>query len=203
MIISASFIFNQYANIGTVSAGWKRMVREIIPIYGKSEKGGSSYTIYLDLSSQKTYKGDHRELNQANYWFAFFGGTIAMRTLAEISLPDTWLVKLLIIVIGIPISIFIGKISQRRSIGDLREIYLYKYMLDDYLEQGKKLMMREIIFTLVILIIAIILCILFILHNWLVSIIFSFISFAIVGMLMNGLSIIRWKLYKNGLQNHL
>jgi hypothetical protein len=171
-----------------------------IPIYGKSEQGKSGYTIYFDMNSKKAFRGHHKELNSAKFWIGFFVFLIFMRGLAEINLPDTWFLKLIIIAVGIPLSIQIGKVLQRKSIEDLREIYLSEYMLEDYIEEGKKMMIREVIVTTVILIIAIVLCALFILHNWLVWIAFSFLSFGILGMLINSLSIKRWKFYKNEVQ---
>lgn len=170
-----------------------------MPIYGKSEQGKSGYTIYLDMNSKTAYRGHHKELNNTKLWIGFFLVLIFMRGLAEVSFPDTWLVKFIVIVIGVPVSILIGKVLQRNSIDDLLEIYLSEYMLEDYIEEGKKMMIREIIVTIIILIIAIALCILFVVHNWLVWFAFSFMSFAIVGMLMNSLSIERWKFYKKGL----
>lgn len=170
-----------------------------VPIYGKSEQGRSGYTIYLDMNTKTAYRGHHKEFNSTRIWMGFFMVLIFMRGLAEVSFPDTWLLKLIIIVIGIPVSILIGKELQRKSIDDLLEIYLSEYMLEDYIAEGKKMMIREIMISIIILVIAIALCVLFVIHNWLIWIVFSFISFAIVGMLINSLSIKRWKFYKNGL----
>lgn len=174
------------------------MKSELIPIYAKSD-GKLGYTIFVDLTSKKAFKGYHQEYSQAKWWFGYFGLLFTMRALAEITLPDTWIVKALFIGLGIPISIFIGKILQKKLIDYLTDIYLSEYMLDDYIQQGKKLMVREFVFAIVIFVIAIVLCILFLIHNWLGCIVFSFLSFTILGMLMNNLTIRRWKIYRNGL----
>ena len=170
-----------------------------IPIYAKSNQGKSGYTIYLDMVSKQAYRAHHKEFSQSKYLIGFFTLLFIMRGLAELSLPDTLLVKSLILLIGVPTSIFLGKVLHRRSMDELLEIYVSEYMLEDYIEQGKKLMIREIIATVIFLFIAITLGILFIMYNWLVWIAFSFITFIIVGVLINSLSIKRWKFYQNGL----
>lgn len=78
----------------------------------------------------------------------FFGLLFITGGLAELSLPDTLLVKSIILLIGVPTSIFLGKVLHRRSMDELLEIYVSEYMLEDYIEQGKKLMIREIAATI-------------------------------------------------------
>jgi len=174
------------------------MSNKPVPIYGKSDNG-KGYTVYFDINTNKVYRGNHKELHSPKYWLVFFTFLVLMRGLAELSFGDSWFIKLILIIIGVPISIFIGKIIQRRSIEDLREIYLSDYTLEEYMNRGKNMMLKEMVLMIIILIIAITLSILFIISNWLIWLAFSFLSFAIAGMMFNGISLRRWNLYKNGL----
>ncbi|HLS71119.1 MAG TPA: hypothetical protein VK027_05610 [Chitinophagaceae bacterium] len=84
-----------------------------VPIYGKSDNG-KGYTIYFDINTKKAYRGNHKEINSAKYWIVFFAFLVLMRGLAEVSFADSWFVKLLLIIIGVPISILIGRIVQKK-----------------------------------------------------------------------------------------
>ena len=46
--------------------GWK-----YVPIYGTKEEGKSGYTIFIDLQTNRLYRGFHREVSQTHFMTAF------------------------------------------------------------------------------------------------------------------------------------
>jgi hypothetical protein len=170
----------------------------MVPIYAKNQDG-RGYTIYLDTDSMRVYRSDHQEVNQFKYWIGFVVTIAFLRILAEFNLPDSLLVKSIPVIVGIPISIFIGRMVYRKSVQNMREIYPTKDMLEDYIAEGKSLMKKEIIIASIILIISLTFCFLFIAFNWLMWLILSLMFFTIVGMFSKNITVKRWKLYKYGL----
>ncbi|MBU8790684.1 hypothetical protein NSA56_18100 [Oceanobacillus caeni] len=173
------------------------MSEKIIPIYGKKEKGKSGYTIFIDLHTKKVYRAFHKEVSQSTFMISFFATIILMRFLTDVSLPDFHPFLILIFILtGASISVYIGMIIQKKFMGDLIEIYPSEPMVEDFIDEGSTLFKREVIIAAILLLVSVILVGLFIIYNWLVWLLFSFMSFAISGMMFNSLSIDRWKLYK-------
>lgn len=170
----------------------------MIPIYGKNNNG-RGYTIYLDIDSMRAYRSDNQEVNQTKYWIGYFVTIIFLSVLTEISLPNTLLVKSSLVIVGVPISIFTGRIIYRKAVNNVREIFPTKDMLEDYIAEGKSLMKKELILVGIILTFSLMLCFSFLVINSFILLILAFIGFTIFGMLSCNMSIKRWKLYKYGL----
>lgn len=172
----------------------------MIPIYGKNNNG-RGYTIYLDIDSMRAYRSDNQEVNQTKYWIGYFVTIIFLSVLTEISLPNTLLVKSSLVIVGVPISIFTGRIIYRKAVNNVREIFPTKDMLEDYIAKGKSLMIKEIMIASIFLIISLVSCFLFITFNWLMWLVLSLMFFAIIGMFSKNITVKRWWLYKYGLSS--
>ncbi|WP_164216032.1 hypothetical protein [Virgibacillus sp. YIM 98842] len=170
----------------------------MVPIYARNQDG-RGYTIYLDTDTMRVYRSDHQETNQYKYWIGFVVTIAFLRGLAEFNLPVSLLVKSAVVIVGVPISIFIGRAVYRKSVQNMREIYPTKDMLEDYIVKGKSLMTKEIIIAGIILIVSLTFCFLYLVFNFLMWLILSLMFFAIVGMFSKNITVKRWKLYKYGL----
>ncbi|MFD1335889.1 hypothetical protein ACFQ4N_10045 [Oceanobacillus iheyensis] len=174
------------------------MEQKLIPIYAERKEGASGYTIYLDRSSNKVYRAFHKEYNQVTYWIIFALALGLLRAISGVYLTEfPILIKLLIVILIGGVGISIGKTLHNNYTGNLVEIYINDLEIKELIEKGMKLIKREIIITSILLIISLILAVLFIVFSWIIWLVFTLMLFAIIGVLLNSISIQKLNLFKD------
>lgn len=171
-------------------------MEKLIPIYRKTDKNNAGYTLLLNMKSRQVYKVEYEEVNQYKYWIYWALGLAFLRGISELSFPMNHPFMILLLVILIGVSGFIGVRKYQDLHKKKREVFYTEDMIEDYIEKGKGLYKREVMTTVIIAIVFIILISLFLLFQSLILLAFGLFTFGILVYCLCGLPLERVRLYK-------
>ncbi|UOQ86793.1 hypothetical protein [Gracilibacillus salinarum] len=171
---------------------------KLIPIYTENIKNRRNHTIFLDLEKRTTYKALHKEekTNHTYYWIGFFVVLAIMRAIESVQLHIPTVICFVIIGIGVILGAWAGRVFYQKYIyEEMTEIYLTESMVEQYIEQGKKLYQFEIGIVAGCFLVFLILALVFILNQSLVVLFFSLFFFLIFSAYVYRMPMARIKLY--------
>ncbi|MGP4040977.1 hypothetical protein ACTWP4_13925 [Gracilibacillus sp. D59] len=173
------------------------MEMKIIPIYTENKKNQQSHTIFMDEHTKQSYKAFHKESNQWVYWIGFFAILAIMRSIQGVHIPLSLFTITIIFIALLGLTILVSQIVYKQLFyEEIKEIYLTKPMIEEYIEDGKKIYKMEMWIAILSFLIFIILTIIFFITLSLVLLIFSIFLFFIFCLSIKRLPIARIKLYK-------
>ncbi len=171
---------------------------DLIPIYTKNKKGRQQYTIFINKESNRSYKAFHREEDQWLYWASFFGVLALLRGLQGIQTPLSLIPNILLFTVLLGGSFCISRlIYTHRVYEKVREIYLTKQMIEDYIDEGKRIYKLEFWFAIIGFISFLILTIIYFLTLSMILLFFTLFLFFIFCIILQRLPITRANFYRS------
>lgn len=170
-------------------------MKNLIPFYTEKSKDTQAYTLFLDQKSKKVYKAYHKKTSEVLYWIAFVLVLALLRILKDIYYPINTLSVILLFVIG-TLSVVLGMYFYKIAYEEKKEVFLSEYMVERYIEKGKKVLKIEVITTSCILVGFIIVVLIFIVNNWLPLLLLSIFLLIIFVTLLCRLPVDRFKLHR-------
>ncbi|WP_062050939.1 hypothetical protein [Bacillus sp. JCM 19034] len=170
---------------------------KIIPIYSESKNNQQGYTILIDEHKEKSYKAFHKKSNQWVYWIGFFFTLAILRSIQDIHITISYTTSVIIYICLLVLTILISRvISKHFYYDEVKEIYLTKTMIEEYIEDGKSIYRIEVWIASISFFIFAILCTMFFINFSLVALLFSIVLFFIFCLSLKRLPLARIKLYK-------
>ncbi|UOQ46607.1 hypothetical protein MUN88_10860 [Gracilibacillus caseinilyticus] len=172
---------------------------KLIPIYTENIKNRRNHTIFLDKKKRTTYKAFHKEekINHTYYWIGFFIVIAIMRGIESIQLHIPTAVSFGKIGIGVILGMWADRVFYQKYIyEEMKEIYLTESMIEQYIDQGRKLFQFEIGIVVGCFLVFLVLALVFILDQSLVVLIFSLFFFVIFSAYVYRMPMARMKLYR-------
>lgn len=178
------------------------MFHHYTPFYRKFSKEEIGYTLFLDEKSGKIYKANHKKVNQWHYWILFALILGVMRSIQNVHIPKNFAFLISLIVFEILVSLYIGFwVYKSYYLNGLKEIFITKEMLNDYIDQGRSMFRIDLIATITLFIFFVLSVLLFLVTDWLVWYLLSFVLLALVFHMLCGFSKKRYKLFKGEMKN--
>lgn len=173
------------------------MFHRYTPFYRKYSKEDPGYTLFLDEKSGKVYKTNHKKVNQWLYWILFALVLGLMRITLNVHILKNPVFIILLFVFEVLASLLIGYwIYKSYFLNDLKEIFITKGMLHDYITRGKRMFKTDVIVVTVLFLFFILSILLFLGTFWLIWYLLSFVLLVLIFHMLCGFTRERYKLYK-------
>lgn len=172
------------------------MKKRLIPFYRNLSNGGYGYTLFIDEDSNRVFKSYHKEMNHSIYWISFAVVFILLRGMKNVFVPFNNPVVILIILLLTVVSAVIGISIYVHYYKDIEEEYFTETMIEDYIEKGKKIFIKEVISVIFVFLFVILFAVLYLIFHWLIWLIFTLFLFSMTVLGICGLPIGRFKLYR-------
>lgn len=172
------------------------MGHKLIPFYRKLNKKHEGYTLLLDQGTKHVYKVEHQEVNQYKYWITWALTLALLRAVKGMEIYMNSIKSVLIVVLAMALSGFIGIYKYKKVYRAYREVYFTKDMIDYYLEKGQAQFKKEVITTAIIFVTFVIFVVLFFILHAVVWLFFSLFLFGLFIYCLWGIPLDRYKLYR-------
>src|SRR5690625_193443 len=154
------------------------------------------HTLFLDLENNRVYKVIHNELNQTVYWLLFVLILAVLRAIESVSLSMDYPVLIIgLLVFEVIVGVFMGVAFYRSYYKNLKEVFMTKSEIEDYIEKSRSQLKIEFWIVIVLFIITVISLLLFIIFKWLIWNLLTLISIFILILNRCRMSKKRIKLY--------
>src|SRR5690625_6794358 len=111
------------------------------------------HTLFLDLENNRVYKVIHKELNQTVYWLLFVLILAVLRAIESVSLSMDYPELIIgLLVFEDIVGYFMGVAFYRSYYKNLKEEFMTKSELEEYIEQSRNQLNVELLFIIVLFI---------------------------------------------------
>lgn len=139
---------------------------------------------------------EHEKGNQYKLWITWAITLALLRVIKDISVSIYDPLSILIVVIFLAISTWIGVFKYKDIYKDKREVYYTESLINDYKDKGRNILKKEVKTAVFIFAIFVLLMTLFLIYGWLIWLFFGIICFGTFIYSICGLPLDRFKLYK-------
>lgn len=183
------------------SKGDEEMKKGLIPFYRDLSEENRGYTLFLDKHSNQVYKSYHKKSNHFLYWILFALVLILFRGMKNVYIPWNNIVIILIVLLLTVVSAVVGIGIYLYYYKDLQEEYFTDTMVEEYIEKGKEIFIKEVITVIVVFLFVVLFTVLYIIYHWLIWLIFALFLFSMTVLGICGLPVGRFRLYKKEKRN--